>query len=147
MLGQFSTAVITFDGPHISYCITYQSGYYCYKTYRKSVQFCHKCGAIGQRQDICPRPREDFCYKCGQDVIAADHKCISNCKICGQPHETASKECKKQLRSNPPPYQAAYCTTSVSEASLGLFCNRPPRLAQGSAHSPPSASIMLMQHG
>lgn len=41
---------------------------------------------------------------------------------------------------------AAHCTTSTAEASLGLFCDRTPGLAQDSAHSPPNASAMLMQH-
>lgn len=75
------------------------------KPYRMSVQFCRKCGAIGHRQDICPRPRENFCYKCGQDAVTTDHECIPNCKICEQPYETAGKECKKKLRPNPPSYR------------------------------------------
>ncbi|KAH7986853.1 hypothetical protein HPB52_024681 [Rhipicephalus sanguineus] len=77
----------------------------------KSVQYCRKCGAIGHRQGHChglghcPRPREDFCYKCGQGAVTEDHDCLPKCKICGKAHETAGKECKKKLRRNPPPYQ------------------------------------------
>ncbi|KAH7984239.1 hypothetical protein HPB52_018384 [Rhipicephalus sanguineus] len=97
--------IITFDGPHVPYYITYQSGDYRCKPYRKSVQYCRKCGAIGHRQDICPRPREDFCYKCGQGAVTEDHDCLPKCKICGQAHEASRKECKKKLRPNPPPYQ------------------------------------------
>ncbi|KAH7968802.1 hypothetical protein HPB52_011310 [Rhipicephalus sanguineus] len=111
MLGRSSSAVITFDGPHVPYYITYQSGDYRCKPYRKSVQYCRKCGAIGHRQGHChglghcPRPREDFCYKCGQGAVTEDHDCLPKCKICGKAHETAGKECKKKLRRNPPPYQ------------------------------------------
>lgn len=105
MLGRSSTAVITFDGPHVPYYITYQSGDYRCKPYRKSVQYCRTCGAIGHRQDICPSPRKHFCYKCGQDAVLEDHECLPKCKICEEAHETAGKECKKKLRPNPPPYQ------------------------------------------
>ncbi|KAH7968027.1 hypothetical protein HPB52_005443 [Rhipicephalus sanguineus] len=101
MLGRSSTAVITFDGPHVPYYITYQSGDYRCKPYRTSVQYCRKCGAIGHRQDICPRPREDFCYKCRQGAVTEARDCLPKCRICEQAHETAGKECKKKLRPNP----------------------------------------------
>ncbi|KAH6947240.1 hypothetical protein HPB50_017768 [Hyalomma asiaticum] len=42
ILGQTSNDVITFDGLHLLYYITY----HC-KPYRKSVQYCRKCGAVG----------------------------------------------------------------------------------------------------
>ncbi|KAH7956885.1 hypothetical protein HPB52_013444 [Rhipicephalus sanguineus] len=143
MLGRPSTAVITFDGPHVAYYVTYQSGDYRCKPYRK--------------------PREDFCYKCGQGAVTEDHDCLPKCKICGQAHENAEKECKKKLRPNPPPYQvrqqqldkakpermavvhvartspswtnpvaapAAHNEASPAEAGLGLSCGRAPRLEQ-----------------
>ncbi|KAH7979079.1 hypothetical protein HPB49_008009 [Dermacentor silvarum] len=33
----------------------------------------------------------------------ADHDCQLQCKLCGLPHETASKECEKRLKPRPPP--------------------------------------------
>ncbi|KAH7966984.1 hypothetical protein HPB49_021171 [Dermacentor silvarum] len=33
----------------------------------------------------------------------ADHDCQLQCKLCGLPHETASKECEKRLKRRPPP--------------------------------------------
>ncbi|KAH6942953.1 hypothetical protein HPB50_012715 [Hyalomma asiaticum] len=97
MLGRSSTAVITFDGPHVPYYITYQSGDYRCKPYRNAVP-------LGTDK-TCPRPRETFCYKCGQDAVSEAHDCLPKCKICEQAHETAGKECKKKLRPSPPPYQ------------------------------------------
>lgn len=105
MLGSSTAAVITFDGQHVPYYVTYQSGDYRCKPYRKSVQYCRTCGAIGHRQDICPQPRAKFCYTCGRDGVTEEHDCHPKCKICGGDHETAGKECKKKLRNNPPPYQ------------------------------------------
>ncbi|KAH6935687.1 hypothetical protein HPB50_008068 [Hyalomma asiaticum] len=88
MLGRSSTAVITFAGPHVPYYITSQSGDY-------------RC----KPQDICPTPREAFCYKCGQEAVSQAHDCLCKCEICEQALETAGKECKKKLRPSPPPYQ------------------------------------------
>ncbi|KAH7984561.1 hypothetical protein HPB52_022282 [Rhipicephalus sanguineus] len=105
MLGSSTAAVITFDGQHVPFYVTYVSGDYRWKPYRKSVQYCRTCGAIGHRQDICPQPKVNFCYKCGCDKDTEAHDCQPKCKICGEDHETAGKECKKKLRSNPPPHQ------------------------------------------
>ncbi|XP_049519403.1 uncharacterized protein LOC125943898 [Dermacentor silvarum] len=105
MLGSSAAAVITFDGQHVPYYVTYQSGDYRCKPYRKSVQYCRTCGGIRHRQDICPQPRATFCYTCRRDGVTEEHDCHLKCKICGGDHETAGKECKKKLRKNPPPYQ------------------------------------------
>ncbi|KAH7971966.1 hypothetical protein HPB52_004497 [Rhipicephalus sanguineus] len=105
MLRSSTAAVITFDGQHVPFYVTYMSGDYRCKPYRKSVQYCRTCGAIGHRQDICPQPKANFCYKCGCDKDTEAHDCQPKCKICGEDHETAGKECKKKLRSNPPPHQ------------------------------------------
>ncbi|XP_049522611.1 A disintegrin and metalloproteinase with thrombospondin motifs 13-like [Dermacentor silvarum] len=121
MLGGSSTALITLDGPHVPYYITYQSGDYRCKPYRKSVQYCRTCGAIGHRQEICPSPRKHFCYKCGQDAVLGDHECLPKCKICEEAHETAGKEwCKKKLRPNPPPYQANLRYRSIIQPRVQL---------------------------
>ncbi|KAH6927752.1 hypothetical protein HPB50_007734 [Hyalomma asiaticum] len=124
MLGRSSTAVITFDGPHVPYYITYQSGDYRCKPYRK--------------QDICPRSRETFCYKCGQDVVSEAHDCLPKCKICEQAHETAGKECKKKLRPCPPPYQVRQqqlIKAKARECPWNPSCDEFPEL-----NNPPTAS-------
>ncbi|KAH6922556.1 hypothetical protein HPB50_015558 [Hyalomma asiaticum] len=143
MLGRSSTAVITFDGPHVPYYITYQSGDYRCKPYRKSVQYCRKCGAIGHRQDICPRPREAFCYKCGQEAVSEAHDCLPKCKICEQAHETAGKECKKKLRPSPPPYQVRQehlIKAKARECPRNPSCDEFPEL-----NNPPTVSGSLVR--
>ncbi|KAH7983346.1 hypothetical protein HPB52_011342 [Rhipicephalus sanguineus] len=104
MLGQSTAAVVFFEGPHVPYYIIFQSVDFRCRPYRKSVQYCRTCGNTGHRQDICPRPIPDFCYKCGKAGQTQGHECQPTCKICGEGHETASKECKRRLKPNPPPY-------------------------------------------
>ncbi|KAH6931976.1 hypothetical protein HPB50_002060 [Hyalomma asiaticum] len=91
MLGRSSTAVITFHGPNVPYSITYHSGHYRWKPYRKSLQYCWK-------------PRE-ACYKCGVESVSEARDCLPKYKICKQAHQTGGKEWKKKLLPSPPPYQ------------------------------------------
>lgn len=61
------------------------------------------CGALGHRQDVCPTPDRKICSSCGLYNPLPDHHCVPNCKLCGLSHETASKDCKRRLKPNPPP--------------------------------------------
>ncbi|KAH6930882.1 hypothetical protein HPB50_020632 [Hyalomma asiaticum] len=104
MLGQSSTAVIFFQGPHVPYYVRFHSLDFRCRPYRKSVQYCKTCGNTGHRQDVCPRPLPGFCSKCGKTNQPPDHMCKPACKLRGEEHETASKDCKKRLKPNPPPF-------------------------------------------
>ncbi|KAH7942382.1 hypothetical protein HPB49_023675 [Dermacentor silvarum] len=64
------------------------------RPYRRSVQYCKAWGEIGHRQDVCPNPSKHICNRCGVQNPQADHDCQLQCKLCGLPHETASKECE-----------------------------------------------------
>ncbi|KAH6944310.1 hypothetical protein HPB50_002683 [Hyalomma asiaticum] len=70
MLGRPSTAVITFDGPHVPYYITYQSGDYRCKLYRKSEQYCRKCGAKGTDKTYAPGPEKPFVTSAAKKQLA-----------------------------------------------------------------------------
>ncbi|KAG0429111.1 hypothetical protein HPB47_023953 [Ixodes persulcatus] len=87
MLGKSNSALLTFQGPHVPYY----------------VQYCRACGEVGHRQDVCPHPATNQCPRCGEKVNPEGHDCQPRCKICDQPHETASKECKIRLKPGPPP--------------------------------------------
>ncbi|KAH7941186.1 hypothetical protein HPB49_010816 [Dermacentor silvarum] len=50
-----------------------------------------------------PNPDKPICNRCGVQNPQADHDCQLQCKLCGLPHETASKECEKRLKPRPPP--------------------------------------------
>ncbi|KAH8025545.1 hypothetical protein HPB51_009485 [Rhipicephalus microplus] len=102
MLGQSSAAVVFFEGPHVPFYKIFQSVDFRCRPYRKSVKYCRTCGTTRHRQNICPKPIPDFCYKCGNAGQMQGHECKPTCKICGEGHETASKECKRRLKPNPP---------------------------------------------
>lgn len=103
MLGRSTSALITFDGPHVPFYVKFGSTYTRCRPYRRSVQFCSACGDLGHRQDVCPHPEKNTCKLCGEENPQPGHSCQPKCKLCDLPHETAGKECKKRLRPSPPP--------------------------------------------
>lgn len=103
MLGQSSSAVVTFEGPHVPFYIRAHGLYTRCRPYRRSVQCCMLCGDIGHRRDVCPTPEATVCAQCHERDPAPEHACAPKCKLCGLEHLTASKECRKKLRPPPPP--------------------------------------------
>ncbi|KAH9367559.1 hypothetical protein HPB48_002851 [Haemaphysalis longicornis] len=103
MLGRSTSALITFDGPHVPFYVKFGSTYTRCRPYRRSVQFCSACGELGHRQDVCPNPEKNVCKLCGDENPQPNHSCQPKCKLCDLPHETAGKDCKKRLRPSPPP--------------------------------------------
>ncbi|XP_065304893.1 uncharacterized protein [Dermacentor albipictus] len=103
-MGQWTAAVVFFKGPHVPYYIILQNVDFGCRPYRKSVQHCRTCANMGHRQDVCPKPIPDICYKCGKTGQPQDHDCKPTCKLCGEAHEIASTECRKRLNPSPLPY-------------------------------------------
>ncbi|KAK8780270.1 hypothetical protein V5799_018389 [Amblyomma americanum] len=61
MLGNSSTAVITFDGPALPKQVLYYGGeMWCYPC-RPTRQVCYACGQQGHRMDVCPIPETRTC--------------------------------------------------------------------------------------
>ncbi|KAG0423223.1 hypothetical protein HPB47_000991 [Ixodes persulcatus] len=76
MLGKSTSAVVTFEGPHVPFYIHAHGLYTRCRPYRHSIQCCSLCGDIGHRRDICPNPEVIVCER---------------------------KDCRKKLRPPPPP--------------------------------------------
>ncbi|KAH7947619.1 hypothetical protein HPB52_014610 [Rhipicephalus sanguineus] len=131
MLGRSSSAVITFEGPHVPFYVKVASSFTRCRPYRKSVQFCKACGNIGHRQDVCPNPDTGVCNKCAKQHVDPNHQCEPTCQLCGLPHETASRECRNKLKPAPPPlhirersrFRQKGCAHNPSEPSSSM----PPR--------------------
>ncbi|CAN8023209.1 unnamed protein product, partial [Ixodes persulcatus] len=103
MLGKSTSALLTFQGPHVPFYVKVGSAYTRCRPHRRSVQYCRACGEVGHRQDVYPHPDTNQCPRCWEKVNPEGHECQPRCKICDQPHETASKECKRRLKPGPPP--------------------------------------------
>ncbi|KAG0445695.1 hypothetical protein HPB47_018856 [Ixodes persulcatus] len=97
-----------------------------------SVQYCRACGNVGHRQDVCPNPDTNRCNRCGAENSQDNHECQPKCKLCYQPHETASKECQKRLKPSPPPLHVRERSKSQSKraAWTGVANDRPSEQQQ-----------------
>lgn len=103
MLGKSTSAVVTFEGPHVPFYIRAHGMHTRCRPYRRSIQCCTLCGDIGHRRDVCPTPDVTTCAHCHERDPSQDHVCNPKCKLCGLAHPTASKECRQKLRPPPPP--------------------------------------------
>lgn len=102
MLGRTTSALLTFQGPHVPFYVNVGSLIYRCRPFRRTVQFCRLCGEVGHRQDVCPHPDQQVCPGCGAPNPTEDHRCSPVCKLCDLPHITASKDCPQRLIPTPP---------------------------------------------
>lgn len=99
MLGNSSTALITFDGPTLPKFVIYHSSEYRCHPYRPTRQVCYTCGQQGHRMDVCPNPNAKVCRQCGLQNPTTDHQCTPKCLVCDGDHITGTRDCKQRLKS------------------------------------------------
>lgn len=116
LMGRTTSALLTFQGPHVPFYVKVGSLLYRCRPFRRTVQVCRLCGDIGHRQDVCPNPDHPKCPDCGLSDPPKDHTCSPNCKLCNLPHTTAGKECPKKLVPAHP----------VSKSRASSFGGTPP---------------------
>ncbi|KAH9373304.1 hypothetical protein HPB48_018357 [Haemaphysalis longicornis] len=103
VLGSSTTAVLTFEGPHIPFYVNLYGLQTRCRPYHHSIQCCAVCRDVGHRRDVRPNPDVRICPQCHERDPSDNHQCVSKCKLCSLEHPTASKECRKKLRPPPPP--------------------------------------------
>ncbi|KAK8768859.1 hypothetical protein V5799_014676 [Amblyomma americanum] len=99
MLGNSSTALITFDGPTLPKFVIYHSSEYRCHPYRPTRQVCYTCGQQGHRMDVCPNPNAKVCRQCGLQNPTTEHQCTPKCLVCDGDHITGTRDCKQRLKS------------------------------------------------
>ncbi|KAH7931574.1 hypothetical protein HPB52_025561 [Rhipicephalus sanguineus] len=48
--------------------------------------------------DVCPNPNTTWCRTCGLKTPPENHQCKPHCTLCGGPHPTADKDCKRKFQ-------------------------------------------------
>ncbi|XP_075734171.1 uncharacterized protein LOC142775837 isoform X1 [Rhipicephalus microplus] len=66
--------------------------------FRRHTEVCYNCGSLGHRADVCPNPNTTWCRKCGLKTPPENHQCKPHCTLCGGPHPTADKDCKRKFQ-------------------------------------------------
>ncbi|KAH9360635.1 hypothetical protein HPB48_007544 [Haemaphysalis longicornis] len=75
MLGTSTSAVITFEGPHVPFYIKAYGLFTRCRPYRQTVQCCSLCGELGHTQDVCPNPDAPVCAQCHAKNPTPGHEC------------------------------------------------------------------------
>ncbi|KAH7962366.1 hypothetical protein HPB52_015720 [Rhipicephalus sanguineus] len=66
--------------------------------FRRHTEVCYNCGNLGHRADVCPNPNTTWCRTCGLKTPPENHQCKPHCPLCGGPHPTADKDCKRKFQ-------------------------------------------------
>ncbi|KAH7983736.1 hypothetical protein HPB52_014039 [Rhipicephalus sanguineus] len=66
--------------------------------FRRHTEVCYNCGSLGHRADVCPNPNTTWCRTCGLKTPPENHQCKPHCTLCGGPHPTADKDCKRKFQ-------------------------------------------------
>ncbi|KAH8020471.1 hypothetical protein HPB51_002107 [Rhipicephalus microplus] len=105
-MGKPNTVLIVFDDDQVPFHV-YNRGaeYKCY-LHKKRTEVCDKCGAVGFRSDVCPKPNAVICTLCGSANPATAHPCTLKCLLCGQAHQTGDKTCTQRYQT---PRLLMYC--------------------------------------
>lgn len=93
-----STVIVAFDGYRVPNYVRYENALVRCTLYRKQIDICYVCGRLGHRADVCPSPSEAICRGCGASSPDEEHQCTPKCKLCGERHLTAGKECKQRFQ-------------------------------------------------
>ncbi|KAH7945351.1 hypothetical protein HPB49_009951 [Dermacentor silvarum] len=93
------TVVVMFEGYKVPNYGAYGGILIRYTLYRKQMDVCYTCGRLGHRSDVCPSPEEVVCRGCGATNPGKQHSCDPKCKLCGEAHLTAAKECKERFQT------------------------------------------------
>ncbi|KAH6944607.1 hypothetical protein HPB50_004248 [Hyalomma asiaticum] len=97
------SCLVTFEGKRVPRHVYCSDQVIPVRLYKKTVPACHRCGTVGHRADICPRPQSGRCGRCGSQVATtpegpAEHECTPRCLICGGSHLTGAAECRDKYR-------------------------------------------------
>ncbi|CAN7995259.1 unnamed protein product, partial [Ixodes pacificus] len=114
MLRKSNSALQTFQGPHGPFFVKVGSA----NTVQTAQEVCTALQGLrrsGPPTGRLPAPDTNQCPRCGEKVTPEGHECQPRCKICDQPHETASKECKRRLKPGPPPLHVKEKNASANQ--------------------------------
>lgn len=92
------TVIVAFDGYRVPNYVRYDNALVRCTLYRKQIDICYVCGRLGHRADVCPTPSEAVCRGCGASNPDKQHQCTPKCKLCGEGHLTAGKECRQRFK-------------------------------------------------
>ncbi|KAH7976918.1 hypothetical protein HPB52_021495 [Rhipicephalus sanguineus] len=128
-IGRTNHVLVTMVGDCLPRWIFYHGVYICLYPFYPRVDACFNCPEVGHRTDVCPHPKRNRCFRCGQEhpptPQGTQPTCLARCIVCNGGHATNSSNCKYRFIEAHPIWQRAEASTepgATTAASVG-----PPR--------------------
>ncbi|XP_070389158.1 uncharacterized protein [Dermacentor albipictus] len=94
-----TTVIILFNGMKVPNYVRCGPNMVRCTLYKRQIDTCRNCGRVGHRHDVCPRPTEKVCEKCGTLQTTNGHECVQpKCALCGDAHLTGDRTCKNRYQ-------------------------------------------------
>ncbi|KAH7934688.1 hypothetical protein HPB51_028946 [Rhipicephalus microplus] len=98
-MGKTNFVLIVFDDDKVPFHVYYRGAEYKCYLHKKRTEVCDKCGAVGHRSDVCPKPNAVICTLCGTANPATAHPRTLKCLLCVQAHQTGDKTCPQRYQT------------------------------------------------
>ncbi|KAH8036303.1 hypothetical protein HPB51_024639 [Rhipicephalus microplus] len=156
-MGKAPHILVTLMEPKLPRWIFYHGVQLRLLPFRNKVEACYNCRSTGHRTDVCPKPRQERCHRCGAahptPPEGSPPTCNPRCIVCNGNHSTYSSNCKHRYvqrpqrqkapapDTHPPPQQPvppAAVVRSSQQAASGPSPAPPPKSV--TASPPPRTS-------
>ncbi|KAH8019226.1 hypothetical protein HPB51_018453 [Rhipicephalus microplus] len=147
-MGKAPHILVTLMEPKLPRWIFYHGVQLRLLPFRNKVEACYNCRSTGHRTDVCPKPRQERCHRCGAahptPPEGSPPTCNPRCIVCNGNHSTYSSNCKHRYvqrpqrqkapapDTHPPPQQpvppAAVVRSSSKQQVVPHQLHRPSRL-------------------
>ncbi|KAH8027042.1 hypothetical protein HPB51_017203 [Rhipicephalus microplus] len=157
-MGKAPHILVTLMEPKLPRWIFYHGVQLRLLPFRNKVEACYNCRSTGHRTDVCPKPRQERCHRCGAahptPPEGSPPTCNPRCIVCNGNHSTYSSNCKHRYvqrpqrqkapapDTHPPPQQPvppAAVVRSSQQAASGPSPAPPPKSV--TASPPPVPAV------
>ncbi|KAH7976233.1 hypothetical protein HPB52_010187 [Rhipicephalus sanguineus] len=104
-MGKAPHILVTLMKPKLPRWIFYHGVQLRLLPFRSKVEACYNCRSTGHRTDVCPKPRQERCHRCGAahptPPEGSPPTCNPRCIVCNGNHSTYCSNCKHRYVQRP----------------------------------------------
>ncbi|KAH7982680.1 hypothetical protein HPB52_006496 [Rhipicephalus sanguineus] len=150
-MGKAPHILVTLMEPKLPRWIFYHGVQLRLLPFRNKVEACYNCRSTGHRTDVCPKPRQERCHRCGAahptPPEGSPPTCNPRCIVCNGNHSTYSSNCKHRYVQRPQRQKAPVPDTHpspqqpVPPAAAVRSSQSSQQAASGPSPAPPPKSV------
>ncbi|KAH7943386.1 hypothetical protein HPB52_007789 [Rhipicephalus sanguineus] len=147
-MGKAPHILVTLMEPKLPRWIFYHGVQLRLLPFRNKVEACYNCRSTGHRTDVCPKPRQERCHRCGAahptPPEGSPPTCNPRCIVCNGNHSTYSSNCKHRYVQRPQRQKAPVPDTHPSPQQPvppAAAVRSSQQAASGPSPAPPPKSV------